>query len=35
MSECLVCGEPAAFIKMEEGGWYMCRACIKEGKDLD
>ena len=31
--DCIVCNEPAFFIKIE-GGYYLCRDCIKEGKDL-
>ncbi len=34
MSECFICSEPAIFIK-EDGGWYMCRQCIHDGRDLE
>ena len=34
MSECFICGDPATFIK-EEGGHFMCRQCIHDGKDLE
>ena len=34
MNECFICGENATFIK-EEGGNYMCRQCIHDGRDLE
>ena len=34
MNECFICQEPASFIK-ENGGYYMCRQCIHDGKDLE
>jgi ribosomal protein S14 len=34
MNECFVCGDDATFIK-ENGGHYMCRQCIHDGKDLE
>jgi ribosomal protein S14 len=33
VNECYICEEPASFIKEEEG-WFMCRQCIHDGKDL-
>jgi hypothetical protein len=34
VSECAICEGFASFIK-EEGGEYLCRECIKEGRDLE
>lgn len=34
MNECFICGEPASFIKEAEG-FYMCRECIHDGKDME
>ena len=34
MNECAICEGYATFIK-EEGGYYMCRQCIHDGRDLE
>jgi hypothetical protein len=33
MSECYICNEDADYI-LTDGGYYVCRSCIKEGKDI-
>lgn len=34
MEQCFICKEDASFIKIG-GGFYMCRQCIHDGKDLE
>lgn len=33
MSECWICKDEADYVLLD-GGYYVCRDCIKEGKDV-
>jgi ribosomal protein S14 len=33
MNECWVCQQEADYILLD-GGYYVCRSCIREGKDI-